>query len=122
MMQSTWCSTPSALRAHSWHPVPLLLKSPFTRPSGATEFGERSCAGGELSIFSTAHLMSFALANAGIDLTAIDWSNALSSRVTMGVAAGLVADVPAAECDERHRPRSRRQRLDRQPAWPVAPA
>ncbi|HYC46553.1 MAG TPA: Na+/H+ antiporter NhaA [Burkholderiales bacterium] len=32
----------------------------------------------------------FALANAGIDLTAIDWSGALSSRVTLGVASGLV--------------------------------
>lgn len=58
-------STPSQLKAHSWHPVPLLMKSKFTRPNGATEFGERACAAGELGIFSTAHLMSLALANAG---------------------------------------------------------
>ncbi|HVY07836.1 MAG TPA: Na+/H+ antiporter NhaA [Burkholderiales bacterium] len=32
----------------------------------------------------------FALANAGIDLGAIDWSQALSSRITAGVVAGLV--------------------------------
>jgi NhaA family Na+:H+ antiporter len=32
----------------------------------------------------------FALANAGIDLTSISWSDALASRVTLGVALGLV--------------------------------
>lgn len=32
----------------------------------------------------------FALANAGIDLTSIDWAHALSSRVTMGTVTGLV--------------------------------
>jgi NhaA family Na+:H+ antiporter len=32
----------------------------------------------------------FALANAGIDLSAIDWGQALASRVTLGVAGGLV--------------------------------
>ena len=32
----------------------------------------------------------FALANAGIDLTAVAWSEALQSRVTLGVAVGLV--------------------------------
>ncbi len=58
-------STPSRMRAHSWHPVPVLLSSPFARPSAAQEFGERSCATGELGIFSTVHLMSLALAHAG---------------------------------------------------------
>ncbi len=32
----------------------------------------------------------FALANAGVDLLAVDWSTALSNRVTIGVLAGLV--------------------------------
>ncbi len=32
----------------------------------------------------------FALANAGIDLTAVRWSEALSGRVTIGIVAGLV--------------------------------
>ena len=57
-------STPSRMKAHSWHPVPVLLKAPFTRPN-AQEFGERACMAGELGVFSTAHLMSLALANAG---------------------------------------------------------
>ncbi len=33
----------------------------------------------------------FALANAGIDLGAIDWAQALGSKVTVGIFAGLVA-------------------------------
>jgi NhaA family Na+:H+ antiporter len=32
----------------------------------------------------------FALANAGIDLTHIEWGDALASRITLGVLAGLV--------------------------------
>jgi 2,3-bisphosphoglycerate-independent phosphoglycerate mutase len=58
-------STPSRLKAHSWHPVPVLIKSPWTRPNAGQTFGERSCAAGELGIFSTADLMSLALAHAG---------------------------------------------------------
>ena len=33
----------------------------------------------------------FALANAGIDLSSVDWGHALASRVTLGVAIGLFA-------------------------------
>ncbi len=58
-------STPSRVKAHSWHPVPVLIKSPWTRPNTGQTFGERPCAAGELGIFSTAHLMSLALAHAG---------------------------------------------------------
>ena len=57
-------STPSRLKAHSWHPVPILLASKWTRPTGAKQFGERACLAGELGIFPTVHLMSLALANA----------------------------------------------------------
>ena len=58
-------STPSSMRAHSWHPVPVLIRSRFTRPTGDAAFGERACAAGELGVFATVHLMSFALAHAG---------------------------------------------------------
>ena len=57
-------STPSRLRAHSWHPVPVLIKSAWTRPSPNAVFGERACVTGELGVFGTAHLMSLALAHA----------------------------------------------------------
>jgi 2,3-bisphosphoglycerate-independent phosphoglycerate mutase len=58
-------STPSQLKAHSWHPVPVLLKSRYVRRSGATEFGERACLRGELGTFRTVDLMAHALAHAG---------------------------------------------------------
>lgn len=58
-------STPSALRSHSWHPVPILIASPYTRPSQDSSFGERACLRGELGIFPAMHIMSLALAHAG---------------------------------------------------------
>ncbi len=58
-------STPSRLRSHSWHPVPVLVSSPWCRPVEVEEFGERACLRGELGIFPTASLMSLALAHAG---------------------------------------------------------
>ena len=58
-------STPSRMRAHSWHPVPVLIKSPWTRARKDARFGEGDCAAGELGVFATVHLMSLALAHAG---------------------------------------------------------
>lgn len=57
-------STPSRIKAHSWHPVPVLIRSPWVRPNAGQTFGERPCMAGELGVFSTAHLMSLALAHA----------------------------------------------------------
>ncbi|HSJ12884.1 MAG TPA: 2,3-bisphosphoglycerate-independent phosphoglycerate mutase [Longimicrobiales bacterium] len=57
-------STPSRLRAHSWHPVPLLLASPWARPQPDATFGERSCQRGELGIFPAMQIMTLALAHA----------------------------------------------------------
>lgn len=59
-------STPWSLRAHSWHPVPLLLNSPWCRPApDVSGFGERECRRGELGVFPAVDLMSLALAHAG---------------------------------------------------------
>jgi 2,3-bisphosphoglycerate-independent phosphoglycerate mutase len=58
-------STPSRLKAHSWHPVPVLLASPWTRPEEGATFGERSCRRGELGTFPAVELMTLALAHAG---------------------------------------------------------
>ncbi|MGQ0562789.1 MAG: 2,3-bisphosphoglycerate-independent phosphoglycerate mutase [Gemmatimonadota bacterium] len=58
-------STPSQLKAHSWHPVPLVMKTQWARRSDATEFGERACLRGELGVFRTVDLMALALAHAG---------------------------------------------------------
>jgi 2,3-bisphosphoglycerate-independent phosphoglycerate mutase len=57
-------STPARLRAHSWHPVPVLINSQWTRPDKSAGFGERACAAGELGVFPTVLLMSLALAHA----------------------------------------------------------
>ena len=57
-------STPSRMRTHSWHPVPVLIASPFTRPAGPEHFGERDCLRGDLGIFEMKHLMSLTLAHA----------------------------------------------------------
>jgi len=58
-------STPSVLRSHSWHPVPILLKSPYVLGKTCKAFTERDCLKGELGIFPAVNLMPLALANAG---------------------------------------------------------
>jgi 2,3-bisphosphoglycerate-independent phosphoglycerate mutase len=58
-------STPSILKAHSWHPVPVLLKSPYVLGGLSSQFSERECRKGELGIFPTIALMPLVLANAG---------------------------------------------------------
>jgi 2,3-bisphosphoglycerate-independent phosphoglycerate mutase len=58
-------STPALLKGHSWHPVPLLLKSSYMLGGLCNGFSERECTKGELGIFPTVELMSLALANAG---------------------------------------------------------
>ncbi len=57
-------STPARLGAHSWHPVPVMIASPWCRPIDVDGFGERACLRGELGIFEARHLMTLALAHA----------------------------------------------------------
>ncbi len=57
-------STPAVLKAHSWHPVPVLLYSPHCRADGIAEYGERACARGSLGRLGSKELMPIALANA----------------------------------------------------------
>ncbi|MHB1170534.1 MAG: 2,3-bisphosphoglycerate-independent phosphoglycerate mutase [Longimicrobiales bacterium] len=58
-------STPSKLRMHSWHPVPVMIVSEWTRPDPQAVFGERACARGELGVFPAKDLMTLMLAHAG---------------------------------------------------------
>jgi 2,3-bisphosphoglycerate-independent phosphoglycerate mutase len=58
-------STPCLLKAHSWHPVPVLLQSKHCLPDGVTEFHERACVTGSLGRMSSKQLMPVMLANAG---------------------------------------------------------
>ncbi len=56
-------STPAIYGEHSWHHVPTLIASSWTRPS-ADVFGESSCRGGDLGVVPGKELMSLALAHA----------------------------------------------------------
>ena len=58
-------STPVSMKAHSWHPVPALLRSHRARADDQKTFGERSCLTGGLGRIPMRHLMAIALANAG---------------------------------------------------------
>jgi len=58
-------STPSLLKYHSWHPVPVLLYSKYCRADNCESFGERECMKGGLGVrFPAEDLMPLALANA----------------------------------------------------------
>jgi 2,3-bisphosphoglycerate-independent phosphoglycerate mutase len=57
-------STPALLKAHSWHPVPTMLHSPYCRCDGTQKYGETACARGGLGTFPAVDLMPLALANA----------------------------------------------------------
>jgi len=57
-------STPAALAAHSWHPVPVALRAKYCRRDDVTEFSERACLRGGLGVLHAAELMPLALANA----------------------------------------------------------
>ena len=57
-------SSPSVLKSHSWHPVPVLLYSSFVRGDGIAEFGEHACARGSLGTIPATHIMPISMANA----------------------------------------------------------
>ena len=58
-------STPALLKAHSWHPVPLLLKAPYLRADEARRFTEREAQRGSLGHLRGMELMPLLLAHAG---------------------------------------------------------
>ena len=58
-------STPAIMGSHSWHPVPLLVKSSMYGGDGVGEFNERACALGSIGRIPAVSVMTIALANAG---------------------------------------------------------
>ncbi len=58
-------STPSFLRGHSWHPVPVLLRAGTCRVDEVRAFDELSCARGGFGRMPMVNLMSLILAHAG---------------------------------------------------------
>lgn len=57
-------STPSIYRNHSWHPVPFIVHSQYTR-GGTRFFNERACSTGSAGNIPASSLMSLAMAHAG---------------------------------------------------------
>lgn len=57
-------STPAAMAAHSWHPVPCLLHSRWCRPDRLTKFSESECRKGSLGLMPATSLMPLAMAHA----------------------------------------------------------
>ena len=58
-------STPARFKAHSWHPVPVLIHSKLCRPDSVVSFDEIACIGGGLGRQAAVGLMGVVLANAG---------------------------------------------------------
>jgi len=59
-------STPALLKAHSWHPNPVLLKAAYQRPGmePAGKFSEKKCAAGILGNFPAMDVLPMMMANA----------------------------------------------------------
>ncbi|MFH1639364.1 MAG: 2,3-bisphosphoglycerate-independent phosphoglycerate mutase [Chloroflexota bacterium] len=57
-------STPAMLKAHSWHPVPVLVNSKWCRNDRIGHFCERACVSGGLGQIPSMNLMPFLMANA----------------------------------------------------------
>ncbi|MDZ7700507.1 MAG: 2,3-bisphosphoglycerate-independent phosphoglycerate mutase [Deltaproteobacteria bacterium] len=58
-------STPASMRSHSWHPVPVMLRSERARVDRVKTFDELACIKGALGLRPGVHLMGLALAHAG---------------------------------------------------------
>jgi 2,3-bisphosphoglycerate-independent phosphoglycerate mutase len=58
-------STPAALKKHSWHPVPVLLRAATARVDDVKTYDEIACAHGGLGRQPLMNLMGIALAHAG---------------------------------------------------------
>ncbi len=58
-------STPAIMRSHSWHPVPVVISSPWSISiAAASQFTERACAMGSIGQIPSTSLMALALAHA----------------------------------------------------------
>lgn len=58
-------STPAPMKAHSWHPVPLLVHGPHCFADDEEQLSETAAARGHLGTFPSRELMGLLLANAG---------------------------------------------------------
>ena len=57
-------STPSRIKSHSWHPVPVLIKSKNSFYGLSKRFTEKECVKGTLGIFEAKNLLNILFAHA----------------------------------------------------------
>ncbi len=58
-------STPVPMKGHSWHPVPVLVHSPWCGADQLPRFHEKAARGGSLGLLASRDLIAVLLANAG---------------------------------------------------------
>jgi len=58
-------STPAPMKAHSWHPVPVLISGSRAYVDPVQHFDETAVLGGHLGTFPSRHLLGLLLAHAG---------------------------------------------------------
>ncbi len=57
-------STPSLVKSHSWHPVPVAIASRWAQPHEGAAFSERGCRNGSIGSIPSSSLMALLLAHA----------------------------------------------------------
>ena len=58
-------STPPSLKAHSWHPVPVLMMAPHLRGGDGGGFNEIACRAGQIGTITSKEILPLAMAHAG---------------------------------------------------------
>lgn len=58
-------STPSLVKSHSWHPVPVAVASRWAQPHFGGAFSEKGCRNGSIGDIPSSSLMALLLAHAG---------------------------------------------------------
>jgi len=57
-------STPPSLKAHSWHPVPVLMQAPHLRGGDGGRFDEVACRAGQIGTIPSKQIIPLAMAHA----------------------------------------------------------
>ncbi len=57
--------TPPSLKAHSWHPVPVLMNAPYLVGGDADRFDEITCRSGQIGTILAKQLIPLAMAHTG---------------------------------------------------------
>jgi 2,3-bisphosphoglycerate-independent phosphoglycerate mutase len=99
-------STPCAMKMHSWHPVPLLVRGGFQRAGWSGAFSERQAAAGALGTLNSLDLMPFCwLPREGwrnsVPDALVCVSGGVDSTAAMLICAGEYGSVRALFVDTR---------------------